>query len=75
MTLHQCLKYYCDGEKKISGDTKPFTKAESYLSDARFFEGGDPLRETMSAAISSTGKRSDEDNHRMINGGPNGNVK
>jgi len=26
-TLHQCLKYYRDGEKKINGDVKPFTKA------------------------------------------------
>jgi len=36
---------------------------------------GDPLKETMPAVISSTGKKSDEDTHRMINGGPNGNFK
>ena len=41
----------------------------------RFFEEGDPLKETKPAAISSTGKRSDEDTHKMINGGSCGNVK
>jgi len=70
-TLHQCLKYYCDGEKKINGDVKPFTKAESYFVDARFFGENAPVKETMRA----TGKRSEEDTHGMINGGPSGNVK
>ena len=46
-TLHQCLKYYRDGEKKISGDVKPFTKAESHLADAGFFEEGAAPKETM----------------------------
>jgi len=39
-----------------------------------FFEEGDPLKETMPTAISSTSKRSNEDIHG-INGGPSGNVK
>ena len=68
-TLHQCLKYYRDREKKINGDTKPFAKDESYFGDARFFEEGDPFKEAMRAAISSTGKRSDEDTHKMTNSG------
>jgi len=74
-TLHRCLKYYRDGEKKINDDTKPFTKVESYFTDARFFEEGDPSKEMMPATISSIGKRSDEDIHGMINSGPSGNVK
>ena len=44
-TLHQCLKYYRDGEKKVNGDTKPFTKAEPYFADARFFDENAPLKE------------------------------
>jgi len=55
-TLHQCLKYYCDGEKKINGDVKPFTKVESHFADARFFEEGVAPKETMSSTIFSTGK-------------------
>jgi len=55
-TLHQCLKYYCDGEKKINGDVKPFTRAESHFTDARFFEEGAAPKETMLSTISSTGK-------------------
>jgi len=55
-TLHQCLKYYRDGENKINGDVKPFTKAESYFADARFLEEGAAPKETMPSTISSIGK-------------------
>ena len=55
-TLHQCLKYYRNGEKKINGDVKPFTKAESHFADAKFFKEGVAPKETMSSTISSTGK-------------------
>ena len=55
-TLHQCLKYYRDGEKKINGDVKPFTKAESHFADVRFFEEGVAPKETKSSTISSIGK-------------------
>ena len=74
-SLHQCPKYYRDGEKKINGDTKPLTKAESYFADARFFYEDAPLKEAMPATISSTGKRSEEDTPGMIHGGPSGSVK
>jgi len=74
-TLHQCLKYYHDWEKKINGDVKPFTKAESYFIDARFFKEGTPMKEAMPTFISSSGKRSDEDTHMMTNRGTNGSVK
>jgi len=74
-TLHQCLKYYRDGEKKINDDVKPFTKAESYFVDARFFEEGAHLKEAMPAFISSTGTRGDEDTHVKINIGTNDNAK
>jgi len=37
-TLHQCLKYYCGGERKVHGDVRPFTKAESHFADSKFFE-------------------------------------
>jgi len=50
-TLHQCLEYYRDGEKKINGDVKPFTKAESHFADAGFFEEGAAPKETMQSTI------------------------
>jgi len=74
-TLHQCLKYYRDKEKKTNGDIKPFANAESYFTDARHFKEGAPLKGIMSAFISSTGKMSYEDTHVATNGGTNGNVK
>ena len=55
-TLHECLKYYRDGEKKINGDVKPITKAESHFVDVRFFEEGAAPKETMLSTISSIGK-------------------
>jgi len=55
-TLHECLRYYRDGVKKINGDVKPFTKDESHFADARFFKGGAAPKETMPLTISSTGK-------------------
>ena len=42
--------------KKINGDVKPFTKAESHFADARFFEEAAAPKETMSLTIFSTGK-------------------
>jgi len=55
-TLHQCLKYYRDGEKKINVDVKSFTKAVSHIVDTRFFEEGDAPEETVPSTISSTSK-------------------
>jgi len=51
LTLHQCLKYCRDEEEKINGDVKPFTKAESYFADAKFFDEDAPLKEVMLATI------------------------
>jgi len=56
LTLHQCLKYYRGGERKISGDVSPFTRAESYFADAKFFEEDSAHKEMMISIISSTGK-------------------
>ncbi|XP_074315668.1 uncharacterized protein LOC141651875 [Silene latifolia] len=55
-TLHQCLKYYRGGERKINGDAKPFTKADSFFADAKFFEENGTSSEFMPTTISSTGK-------------------
>jgi len=55
-TLHQCLKYHRDGEKKINGNVKLFTKAESHFVDASFFEESVAPKETMLSIISSIGK-------------------
>ena len=55
-TLHQCLKYYCGGERKINGDVKPFTKVESHFVDSKFFEEDFTHKEMMISTISSTGK-------------------
>ena len=55
-TLHQCLKYYRGGERKINGNVKPFTKAKSYFTYARFFEKDDAPKETMPSTITSMGR-------------------
>ena len=57
-TLHQCLKYYQGRERKINGNVKPFTKAESHFVDARFLEEGDAPKEIMPSTITSTGRGS-----------------
>ncbi|KAL0340287.1 UNVERIFIED_CONTAM: hypothetical protein Sradi_4545500 [Sesamum radiatum] len=37
-TWHQCFKYCCNGiVKKVLGDNKPFTKAESHFADAKYY--------------------------------------
>jgi len=46
-TLYLCLKYYRDGERKINGNVKPFTKVESHFAEARFFEEDDAPKESM----------------------------
>ncbi|XP_074284154.1 uncharacterized protein LOC141608708 [Silene latifolia] len=55
-TLHQCLKYYRGGERKIDGDAKPFSKVDSFFHDAKFFEENGTSGEFMPTTISSTGK-------------------
>jgi len=57
-TLHQCLKYYRGGERKINCSIKPFTRAESHFVDTRFFEEGHTPKETIPATITSTGRDS-----------------
>ena len=57
-TLHQCLKYYWGGERKINGSVKPFTRVESYFADARLFEKDNTPKETMPATITSTSRGS-----------------
>ena len=57
-TLYQCLKYYWGGERKINGNVKPFTIAESHFTDIRFFEEDDTPKGTMLVAISSIGRGS-----------------
>jgi len=51
-TLHQCLKYYCGGKIKISGDVKPFIKAESHFTDSKFFKEDFTRTEMMISTIS-----------------------
>lgn len=37
-TLHQCFKYSRDGMvKKVCADDKPFTEAEAYIADAKYY--------------------------------------
>ncbi|XP_074300563.1 uncharacterized protein LOC141631841 [Silene latifolia] len=55
-TLHQFLKYYRGGERKIDGDAKPFSKVDSFFADAKFFEENGTSSEFMPTTISSTGK-------------------
>ncbi|KAM1724361.1 hypothetical protein PS2_022206 [Malus domestica] len=55
-TFHQCLKFYREGVKVIYGDTKPFTEAESYFADAKFYMDEDMVPEALPKEIKSTGK-------------------
>ncbi|KAK9755938.1 hypothetical protein RND81_01G060700 [Saponaria officinalis] len=55
-TLHQCLKYFRGGERRINGDAKSFTKAGSFFADAKFYKENGTSSEFMPTIISSTGK-------------------
>jgi len=55
-TLHQCLKYYLSGERKINSNVKSFTKTESHFVDVRFFEADDAPKKTTPSTIASKGK-------------------
>ncbi|XP_074313449.1 uncharacterized protein LOC141648620 [Silene latifolia] len=59
-TLHQCLKYYRGGERRINGDVKPFSKVDSFFADAKFFEESGTSSEFLPSTISSTGTRGKE---------------
>jgi len=54
--LQQCLKYCRDWEKKINGNVKPFIKAKSQFTNARFFEEDDASKETTPSTITSMSK-------------------
>ncbi|KAK2974030.1 LOW QUALITY PROTEIN: hypothetical protein RJ640_006222 [Escallonia rubra] len=55
-TLHQCLKFYRDGEKKVDGDCRPFTEAESYFADAKFYMESETSQECLPRETSSAKK-------------------
>ncbi|KAI5343264.1 hypothetical protein L3X38_011140 [Prunus dulcis] len=55
-TLPQCFKFYRGGVKKILGDVKPFTEAESYFADAKFYIDEDVASEVIPMEVHSTGK-------------------
>ncbi|KAM2661173.1 hypothetical protein EV2_023515 [Malus domestica] len=55
-TIHQCLKFYREGVKVIYGNTKPFTKAESHFTDAKFYMDEDMVPEALPKEIKSMGK-------------------
>ncbi|CAL8168343.1 unnamed protein product [Prunus armeniaca] len=55
-TLHQCFKFYRGGVKKILGDVKPFTEAESYFVDAKFYMDENMVSEVIPVEVHSTGK-------------------
>ncbi|KAI5317505.1 hypothetical protein L3X38_037212 [Prunus dulcis] len=55
-TLHQCFKFYRGGVKKILGDVKPFTEAESYFADAKFYIDEDVASEVIPVEVHSTGQ-------------------
>ena len=56
-TLHQCFKFYHGGVKTVIGDTKPFTEAESYFADSKFYSDEESvIQEVLSIEVPSTGK-------------------
>ncbi|KAK9677082.1 hypothetical protein RND81_11G120500 [Saponaria officinalis] len=56
-TLHQCLKFYRNGEKKVNGDVKPFTEAETYFADAKFYHENEAQSEMWPTSIATTGTK------------------
>ena len=36
-TLHQCIKFYQEGIKKVEANTNPFSEAESHFTDTIFY--------------------------------------
>lgn len=50
-TLHQCVKFYSSGVKTIQWDTKPFTEAELYFTDAKFYIDEDMVSEALPIKI------------------------
>ncbi|KAM2449117.1 hypothetical protein PS1_019250 [Malus domestica] len=61
-TFHQCLKYYREGVKVIQGNTKPFTKVESYFMDTKFYMDEDTVPEAFPKEIKSTSKAAPKKN-------------
>ncbi|CAL8990815.1 unnamed protein product, partial [Prunus brigantina] len=55
-TLHQCFKFYKGGVKKILGDVKPFTEAESHFADAKFYIDEDMVSKVIPVKVHSIGK-------------------
>ncbi|CAL2238575.1 unnamed protein product [Prunus armeniaca] len=55
-TSHQCFKFYRGGVKKILDDVKPFTEAESYFADTKFYMDEDMVSEVIPVEVHSTGK-------------------
>jgi len=47
------FKYYRGGARKINGDVRPFTKAESYFADSKFFEEDFASKKMVISTISS----------------------
>lgn len=65
-TLHQCFKYCRNGiVKKDVTDDKPFTEAESYFADAKFYLANIVVKELQHVVSSSTCK-SQKDNEVQI---------
>ena len=49
-TLYQCFKYYRNGEvETVVADAKPFTMAEAYYADAKFYLKDAPVEDAQPA--------------------------
>jgi len=75
-TLHQCPKYY--HERKINGDVKRFTMAESDFTDAKFFEQDAAPKETVPTTTSTIEKgsvKNTKETRAPPEGGGHGNIK
>ena len=59
-TLHQCFKYLCKGiQKKVIADENPFTKAESYFADAKFYIGCETMNKIEHDPQTKSSKKDD----------------
>ncbi|KAA0046253.1 uncharacterized protein E6C27_scaffold284G00560 [Cucumis melo var. makuwa] len=53
-TLHQCFKFYKQGIRKVDADSRPFTKAESHFTDAKFYTKSEDVSEIISTEVPVT---------------------
>ena len=50
-TLHQCVKFFQNGIKKVDADLKPFAETEAHFADAKFYAKKDISSEVLPVEV------------------------